>query len=133
MREIARFYDAEEAQIAAGFLRAQGFEVQLPDEHVLAVRPELRIGLGGYRLLAADGDAFLAKAALDEKRPKPLHAPCPRCESTAIRRTRAWPFPLALLAVFGELFPFAPPKDSLRCGACNLIWKEEDDEPQGEL
>lgn len=126
MKEIARFYNAEEAKVALGYLEAQGFDVHLPDAHMLAVRPELVFGLGGYRLLASDNDAFLARAALSEKRRKPRHGACDACGDTAVRRARAWPFPLVLFAVFGELFPFAPPKDHLRCMACGHLWKEKD-------
>ena len=126
MKEIARFYDVEEAQVALGYLKAQGFRVQLPDDHTLAVRPELRIGLGGYRLLAADGDASLAKAALDEKRPRSPYGHCPSCGGHRVRRVRRWPVPLAIFAIFGELFPFAPPKNTLRCGQCGHQWKDED-------
>lgn len=133
MREIARFSDAGEAKIALGYLRAQGFDVQLPDEHVLGVRPELAVGLGGYRLLAADRDAFLAKAMLDEKRPRPVFAACVACGSNAVRRTRAWPFPLALFALFGELFPFAPARDRLACRACGHQWKDDDRDPEQDV
>lgn len=130
MREVARFYDAEEAKIAAGFLRAQGFDVTLPEEHHLGVAPHMSVGLGGYRLLAADSDFFLARAALDETRPMPKHGACRRCGSDRIRRARHWWFPLVLLYLFGSHFPFAPARDKLVCRTCGLTWKDEDHEPQ---
>ena len=71
MRELARFYDAAEAEVAAGFLCSQGFEVELPERHTLGAQPEMRVAFGGYRLLVADRDHFLAQDALKRVRKRP--------------------------------------------------------------
>ncbi|GGY52333.1 putative signal transducing protein [Parvularcula lutaonensis] len=126
MKEIARIYDLGEAQVVVGYLRSRGFDVEIADYHTLSARPELAIGLGGFRIMAANQDAFMATKALEEKRPKPRFAPCPRCKSTKVRRRRAWGFPLAVTALFASLFPFAPATDSLRCATCGHSWKDEE-------
>ncbi|MEM9810438.1 MAG: hypothetical protein AAF788_04355 [Pseudomonadota bacterium] len=129
MREIARFYDAGEAKIAAGFLRAQGFDVSLPEENHLGSAPHLSIALGGYRILATDEEAFLAKATLDERRADAPQGGCPQCGSNRVARQRQWFIPLALFGFLAAIFPFAPPTDSFRCANCGNIWKDTDDEP----
>jgi hypothetical protein len=129
MREVGRFYDAEEAQVAAAYLRSLGFEVALPEEYHLGAAPHLSFGLGGYRILADDRDAFLAKAALDEKRPQPKHDACPQCGSGKIRRTREWWFTALINAVFGPSFPFSRARTTLVCRTCGLTRKDETDEP----
>lgn len=133
MREIARIYDPGEAQVVTGYLRSLGLDVEIADYHTLSARPELAIGMGGFRIMAAESDAYMARKALEEKRPQPRFAPCPACNSSKVRRRRAWAFPLAITALFAGLFPFAPTTDRLRCAACGHSWKDDDDEPEQEL
>lgn len=117
MKEIARFYDAEEAQIAAGFLRSFGFDVQLADEQALSVMPEMRMGLGGYRLLAADRDAHMARIELSKVRRAPSGPRCRNCGARDMRRERN-PAYVIVHALFATIFPFAPPTSRLRCRSC---------------
>jgi len=125
MREIARFYDVEEAQVALGYLKAQGFNVLLPEFHTLGAQPSLRVGLCGYRILAAEQDASAAAAALAAQRPKSPFGPCPNCGSNNTRRQREWRFPVVHLLV-GAIVPFAPPTNRYRCGHCGHKWKDDD-------
>ncbi|MEM1379734.1 MAG: hypothetical protein AAGH41_03820 [Pseudomonadota bacterium] len=132
MKEIARFYDPHEAQVAAGFLRAQGFDVEVADYNTLTAQPELRFGLGGFRLMAAQRDAYMAEKTLAETRRKPAFSPCPNCGSERVRRRRAWQVPFFMLPLFG-LVPFAPATDQLRCNSCGHTWKDADDESQNDV
>ena len=132
MKEIARFYDAEEAQIAAGYLRAQGFEVQLADEGMLGVEPHMRLGLGGYRLMAIPQHAHMASVELAKVRDEPTRRQtltthtCTACGSEAMRRIRnPW---YAILAALVALFPFAPATRDLRCTACGHRQPAESEE-----
>jgi DNA-directed RNA polymerase subunit RPC12/RpoP len=118
VRQVALFYDAEEAQVARGFLRSRGLKAVLPDEQTLGVRPELRIALGGYRLLVPYEEAFQASALLREVEAADVRPSCEACGSKALRRERRWWFPLAVLFLFRDLFPFAPARAALRCRAC---------------
>ncbi|WP_370335839.1 hypothetical protein [Parvularcula marina] len=137
MKEIARFYEAEEAQIAVGYLRAQGFDVQLADERTLGAQPHLSIGLGGYRLLARQQDAHMASIALDEVRGEPSRRPyltgqtCEACGEERLTRIRD---PLvsivSFMLSFGGLFPFAPATKNLRCTACGHRQPAEPDEEE---
>ncbi|MEE4211611.1 MAG: hypothetical protein V2I43_20385 [Parvularcula sp.] len=121
MREIARFSDAEEAQIAASFLRSQGFEVSLPEEYQFAAAPYLAVSLGGYRLMAAEDDAFLAKAVLDERRPRPRHATCERCGGGGTRHGQKRPLKAFLSALFAAVLPSRQARNRLRCSYCGKM------------
>ena len=129
MKEIARFYDAEEAQIATGFLRAQGLDVHLADKQALAAMPQLRVGLGGFRLLAAERDANIAKRLLaDIKAENRGSTPCARCGSSDTTRIRDFRFPL-IFGVLSLLFPFAPPVRCRNCGHKQQVTDEEETAP----
>ena len=128
MKEIARFYDAEEAKVAAGFLRAQGFDITLPEEHHLGSAPHLSFALGGYRLFATDKEAYQATLRLKEKQAKPKHEACESCGSTDIRRQRYRWFPFAILGLLVATAPFTPAKKKLLCSACGHQRKDTDDE-----
>lgn len=97
MKEIARFYDAEEAKVAAGFLRAQGFAITMPEEHYLGSSPHLSFAVGGYRLLASHEEAHMATVALKEKQAKPKHDACETEGGADIRRQRYRWLPLIIL------------------------------------
>ena len=133
MKEIARFYDAEEAQIAAGYLRAQGFDVQLGDENMLGLEPHLRIALGGYRLMAPQNEAHMATVALNEVRGAPetrAHLEgyrCGNCGGATLRRMRN-PLLAFLHLPLGWLFPFSRATKNLRCTACGHTQPAEPDE-----
>ncbi len=137
MRELARFYDAAEAEIAAGFLRSQGFEVGLPERHTLGAQPEMRFALGGFRLLVSDQDYFLAQNALERVQTKTGKPACPRCGQRALRRQVRWglPFLINLFgASMGGFFPFARKSKWVKCGACGAQFDEmPDDEPEHDL
>lgn len=128
MKEVARFFDMEEAQIAAGFLRSHGMDATLADEHALSVMPELRVGLGGFRLLVPDQDEAAATQLLADIRGEapPLGA-CANCGHTQMRRVRDARHPF-LLGLLGLLFPFAGATNELRCAACGHKQPETDAE-----
>lgn len=128
MRQVGRFYDAEEAQVAAGFLRSHGLDASLPDEHSLSVMPEMRFGLGGYRLLVPDGEALAAERLLAGVRDAPSgHGLCSACGYDTLRRQRDWTWPAALSLL--ALFPFAPARATLRCRTCGHTQPAEEPEP----
>jgi DNA-directed RNA polymerase subunit RPC12/RpoP len=134
VKEIARFYDPEEAKIAAGFLRAEGFDVTLPEEHTLAVQPELRFTLGGFRLLAPTEQAFLATKMLESVKRGGSGPACPECGGRRVLRDRKRPFLMNLLALFSLGLAFTPATSMKRCPDCGATWKEDDaDEPEHEL
>jgi DNA-directed RNA polymerase subunit RPC12/RpoP len=129
MKEIARFYDPEEAQIAAGFLRAQGLEIHLADELALNSLPNLRVGLGGYRLMAEERDANIARRYLADIDGEDHGPACAQCGVRKLRRSRD-PTLALLLLPFLELFPFARAKRHLRCAACGH--KQPDPDEKGD-
>ena len=133
MKLVARFYDPEEAHIAAGFLRAQGLEVTVADAQALGVMPELRVGLGGYRLMAPERDANLAQRYLADIKYEQSKGPaCTRCGGTRLTRVRDLRFPALFGGLSGLLMgliaPFAPPTGTWRCGDCGLRQKLAEDE-----
>ena len=126
MREVAVFIDAEEAQIARGYLRSHGLDAQLPDEQALSVMPEMRVGLGGYRLTVPDDEAMQAERLLAETRSSGFPA-CGRCGADALRRIRNWQLP-AFMWFIGFLAPFAPATGELKCRRCGQVQREPDEE-----
>ena len=62
--EIAHFHDPEEAFCARSYLEAYGVPTIIQNEYHLTAVPWLRVGLGGYPLLANDTDAEIAKELL---------------------------------------------------------------------
>lgn len=134
MKEIARFYDADEAQIAAGYLRAQGFDVSLLDQGMLAVEPHLRLALGGYRLMATASEAHMATVELEKVRGEPEtrshlagHV-CENCGSNRMRRIRSPLMPFLFLVTLGGLLPFSSATKNLRCSACGHKQRDEPEE-----
>ena len=128
MREVARFFDASEAHIALGYLRAQGFQVELADYHTLSARPELRFGGNHFRILAADEDAWLASKALEETTPKSRIPNCPECGSTdtvVAGALKGSGFAEQIVALFTR-----PTRTkTFACSACQHKWTEDKDEP----
>jgi len=133
MKEIARVFDVGEAIVVANYLRAQGFEVMLPEEYHLGVAPHLSFGFGGYRILVGEEDADDALAALDEKRPKPKHQCCRKCGSEDIRRAKQWWLPVLLFVLAEWAVPFARGRRDLVCRACGYTWKDNDNEPSDDV
>lgn len=131
MAEVGVFFDAEEAQIARGFLRSHGLDATLPDEQALSVMPEMRVGLGGYRLEVPDAEAFRARALLREVQSEgAARAPaCQRCGARDLRRIRRWEMPVAMWLV-GFLAPFAPATEDLKCRRCGLVQRETEAEEE---
>ena len=127
MGEVAVFYDAEEAMVARGYLRSHGLDATLPDEQALSVMPEMRVGLGGYRLLVPDDEAAQARRLLREVREENPAPSCRQCGARALRRKRHWWVPLLLYWLFGPLFPFAPARGELQCRRCGCIQPEPDE------
>ena len=126
MKEVAVFYDAEEAQIARGFLRSHGLDAQLPDEQALSVMPEMRVGLGGYRLTVPDDEAMQAERLLAPTRGATGLPACERCGSDRLRRIRRWQLPVLAWAL-GFLAPFAPATDELKCRRCGHVQRAAED------
>lgn len=126
MKEVARYYDPEEAQIAAGFLRAQGLTVHLADVHSLSAMPDMRFGLGGYRLLADGRDASLAQRYLADiaHEQSERGESCPNCGSRRLTPERDPSLPL-VHALLGYLFPFAKRTGRTTCADCNYTWRRD--------
>lgn len=113
MKEIARFHDPAEAQIARGYLRAQGFDVKLADVDTLGAQPHLRFGLDGYRLLASQAEAHTARIALEQVQERELDSAlvCPVCAEGVMKND------FGFLDFLAELF--LPQRTKyLRCTAC---------------
>ena len=128
MRQVAVFYDVEEAQIARGFLRSHGLGARLPDEQALSAMPEMRVGLGGYRLTVPEDEVAIAEKLLAPLRGKTGLPACERCGANAVRRMRHWWFPLLMTHLFGHVFPFAPARKMLICRRCGYK-RLDPDEP----
>lgn len=75
LKEIARFADLAEAQIAASRLRAEGVQVLVQNEYWGGADFIMTIAMGGFRLWAPEGQAAEAKALISALRaaaPPPL-------------------------------------------------------------
>ena len=88
LKEIARFADLAEAQIAASRLRSEGVQVLVQNEYWGGADFIMTIAMGGFRLWAPEGQAAEAKALiselragspppeeLDDDEPRPVAAP----------------------------------------------------------
>lgn len=62
MREVGRFSDVYQAEVAASFLAAYGFHAVVAERTLATMNPLLQTALGGVRVLAP---ADQAQAALD--------------------------------------------------------------------
>lgn len=62
--EIRRFYGPEEAQVAAGLLRANGIETLIQNEQLGMTDFLIRNATGGFRLWVPEEDEADAKALL---------------------------------------------------------------------
>ncbi|MCQ8185698.1 hypothetical protein [Parvularcula maris] len=127
MIEIARFLDPTEARVSLGFLRSQGLDVKLADEHALDAMTDSWIAMGGYRLLAAEEDAAQARLLLRPHQSKRPGTVCPNCGSERVRRPRRWGFHLLRTALIGGTPPPAA-SGKLKCQACGELF-EDPDEP----
>jgi len=75
LKEIARFADLAEAQIAASRLRSEGVQVLVQNEYWGGADFIMTIAMGGFRLWAPEGQAAEAKALINTLRaaaPPPL-------------------------------------------------------------
>jgi hypothetical protein len=68
LKEIARFADLAEAQIAASRLRAEGMQVLVQNEYWGGADFIMTIAMGGFRLWAPEDQAVEAKALISELR-----------------------------------------------------------------
>jgi len=120
LREIATFYDPEEAHVAAGFMNANGFHVSLADNEMLMQSPTHRVALGGFRLMAPAHEALEARDLLREvrKTPNKASAPCPNCNENDFRRVKSLWFPAIFLLLMGAVVPFATNSSYLKCRKC---------------
>lgn len=134
MKEIARIYDMGEAHVAASYLRSLGFDVTMPEEHTLTLRPELRFAMGGFRLMVPEDEAEEAKRLIEKIRKAKGKGPeCPHCGYRELHRQRRIGIPLLHL-LGGFLLPFARGSDSFKCGHCGSVVPEDEiDEPEPEL
>ena len=123
MKEITRFNDAEEAQIAAGFLRSQGVTVHVADEKTLGAMPHLSIGSGGYRLMAEERDANIAvrlladidhDSASEEANPRLQNGTCEVCGAQNMHSV----IPAGLFALLRRIFSKGEPSEILLCRKC---------------
>jgi hypothetical protein len=102
LKEIARFADLAEAQIAASRLRAEGVQVLVQNEYWGGADFIMTIAMGGFRLWAPEGQAAEARAligALRAAAPPPLEAEDGEREEPVV--ARAQPAPAAGLARTG--------------------------------
>ena len=124
LRNIRTFATSEEAQIAAGFLRAHGVGAALPDHNSLTMMPHYQIALGGFRVLVPDAQVARAKELLTEARtPASQSGPEPACAQCGARdfkavRIRHWLTSIALLVGLGAFFPIIRKTDKLECAVC---------------
>lgn len=68
LKEIARFADLAEAQIAASRLRSEGVQVLVQNEYWGGADFIMTIAMGGFRLWAPEDQAAEAKALISELR-----------------------------------------------------------------
>lgn len=68
LKEIARFADLAEAQIAASRLRSEGVQVLVQNEYWGGADFIMTIAMGGFRLWAPEGQAAEAKALINALR-----------------------------------------------------------------
>ena len=69
---VRRFASQAEAQIAAGYLRAEGVDARLPDEAFLSVHPEIGLSsCGGHRVEAPKDQRWRADALLRAREEPP--------------------------------------------------------------
>jgi hypothetical protein len=68
LKEIARFADLAEAQIAASRLRSEGVQVLVQNEYWGGADFIMTIAMGGFRLWAPEGQADEARALISELR-----------------------------------------------------------------
>lgn len=126
MKEIARFYDGVEAEVALSFLKSRGFNVAIADHHQKYGGPPN--GDLSYRLMARDDEAWLAKESLVQQRREPRSDHCPRCGSARKILPPRWPFPLSLWEPVARFLGYVPAPGYVRCGRCAKVWKDTDDE-----
>ena len=128
MKEIATYFDPEEAHIARGFLQANGFDARLADSHTLAAIPLDRIALGGYRLMVPQEQAYQAELLLrsvaEEHQDR---SRCPACDSPRIARGRKRVQTL-LHSWILSILPFSGATKIVYCRDCGHKWSTEDAE-----
>lgn len=129
MKEVATYFDAFEAQIALGFLEAQGISAEIADYHTLSARPELRFGGNYFRLLVAEHEFHRAKLALQSAHQPTKKNACPRCRSSKVDR-RAPSLLQLFPALIAAFFRSRSPLIQNVCTECGNIWKDNVDEPQ---
>lgn len=101
LKEIARFADLAEAQIAASRLRAEGVQVLVQNEYWGGADFIMTIAMGGFRLWAPEGQAAEASSLIGALR---AAVPPPEAEDDdqeAPPAVRAQPAPAAGLAWTG--------------------------------
>lgn len=86
------FYDPEEAHVAAGFLRSNGFDVLLADAETISNAPFYRFTLGGIKLLGPPDQVEDARQLLATVRQKPNQNDqvCSACGGRQFSRVKKW-------------------------------------------
>ncbi len=128
LRRVITFSDPEEAQVAVGYLRANGIEAILGDHHTLTTMPYHRIALNGFRVLAPlsqyDDAVTLLKQIKEETaqsaRPDPK---CPSCGSNTLQRNKQWFVSLALIIFSG--LPFVKKSPAYICNHCGAHFSRD--------
>jgi hypothetical protein len=133
---VASFWDAWEANLALGKLRAEGIEATLADQNIVSAGGGLYANLaGGIKLQVAVGDAERARAVLPQ-RGAPVPVKCPKC---GFPQTRPVTQHVAVRVLFVLMFglPYVLFGKKWACAACGHSWRrsiydesEEDDEPR---
>lgn len=123
LKQVARVYDPEEAQVAISYLSAYGIVAFLNDNYLLSVNPALRIALGGHKILVPAQEESQALQLLGDvgKGLSPDDRPCPRCGAQDYVRVKALPVPLTIIGLFFGTAPMVPSTNRLKCRQCNMI------------
>lgn len=86
---VGRFLDRAEAEVARGFLEAQGIEARVLADDVAGLRPDVAYGYGGVALAVHPDDEELARELLADADAEPR---APRARRGTVHRI----VPLAL-------------------------------------
>ena len=131
LRHIKTFSDPEEAQIAAGYLRAHGVDAMLADQDSLNTLPYLRVALGGFRILVPASHYDDARELLARTRSAVEDASGPACAMCGGRafnpvKRRHWLTSMLVLFGLGVFFPVVRKTDKFECAHCGAQITRDD-------
>ena len=114
------FYDPEEAHVAAGFLRANGFDIVLGDAETISVAPFYRFTLGGVKLLGQPDQVDEARRLLDGIREKPQTEvqACSECGGLEFSRVKKWKAVGSFMGFMLAIAPLTKSSAEIECKRC---------------